>query len=384
MVKRICPKCNLEFYRKSHYDYHINRKFECIPNNNHLTDEKIEDLNICRNLQEFAEISKNPPKNLKNNEIFIKPTYSNLLKSDLSDLKEIKNFSINSINSNNINNIIFCCSFCNKQYSSKYTLTRHLNDNCKIKKDSDNEKENIFKLLLEKDKENKEKINQLEKQNKILMDKIDKLINLKEYSKPSKIINDNKNITNNLSNTINNYSKTQNNIVMVNFGKEDLSIIDKQIFLDRIIKKNINGVKIPDEVLKIIHFNPMYPQLYNIYISDINRDKCMVYENGEWILSNIDNIPQIMDKICLFSQKQINTLKNKYPNNKLLQDRLKVIEKYNNMIDNDYLEELKDDKENNKNEIKRCEDFQKNTHNTLKKTLYNEGKKIKKTFNKIK
>ena len=28
--------------------------------------------------------------------------------------------------------------------------------------------------------------------------------------------------------------------------------------------------------------------------------------------------------------------------------------------------------------IKRFEDFQKNTHNTLKKTLYNEGKKLKK------
>lgn len=68
-----------------------------------------------------------------------------------------------------------------------------------------------------------------------------------------------------------------------------------------------------------------------------------------------------MDKICLFSNDQIGVLKNKYPNNKPLQDRLSAIKKYNNMIDGDYLEELKDDIENNKNEIKRCEDFQKNT-----------------------
>ena len=136
-----------------------------------------------------------------------------------------------------------------------------------------------------------------EKQNKILMDKIDKLINMKEHSKPSKIINNNKKITNNTQNF-----NTQNNFVMVNFGKEDLSIIDEKLFIDRIIKKNLlSGVKIPDEVLKIIHFNPMYPQLSNIYISDINRDKCMVYEDNEWKLSNIDNIPQIMDKICIFS-----------------------------------------------------------------------------------
>ena len=358
MVKRCCPKCNVIFDRKSHYDFHINKKFDCSAfkdYSNNINDEKTTTLNICKNLQEFAEFNIN-----ENNEFFIKPN-----------------------NTNNTDNSSFCCLYCNKNYSSKYTLSRHLNNNCKIKKDNDDEKKNIFKLLLDKEnKENREKINNLEKQNKILMDKIDKLINLKEHSKPSKIINNNQTIMNNLSNTINNNS---NHIIMVNFGKEDLSIIDKKLFFDRIIKKQTSsGVKIPDEVLKIIHFNPMYPQLSNIYISDINRDKCMVYENGEWILSNNDNIPQIMDKICLFSNEQINTLKNKYPNNKPLQDRLKVIEKYNNMIDNDYLEDLKDNEENNKNEIKKCEDFQKNTHNILKKTLYNEGKKIKKLLNKSK
>ena len=122
----------------------------------------------------------------------------------------------------------------------------------------------------------------------------------------------------------------------------------------------------------------MYPQLSNIYISDINREKCMVFEDNEWKLSNIDNIPQIMDKVCIFSNEQINTLKNKHPNNKALQDRLGVIEKYNNMIDNDYLEDLKDDEDTNKALIKRCDEFQKLTYDTFKKTLYNEGKKIKK------
>ncbi len=87
------------------------------------------------------------------------------------------------------------------------------------------------------------------------------------------------NLTTNL--TTNNIT-THHNYITVNFGKEDLSIIDKQIFIDRIIKKPmVTGVKIPDEVLKIIHFNPQYPQLSNIYPSDINRDKCMIWEDGE-------------------------------------------------------------------------------------------------------
>lgn len=368
MVKRYCPKCNTEFDRKSHYDYHINRKFDCNPNNNlpiDLDNEKTNDLEICGNLQDFAEICKN-----QNNGNYIKPHNFNAIKSKLSESTQIHNHPIE------MNNISYCCSYCNKCFSSKYTLSRHINDSCKIKKDDDIEKENIFKLLLEKDKQKEIEINELKKQNKLLMDKIDKLINLKEQTKQNKIINNNQIITNNTTNTTN----TQNNIVMVNFGKEDLNIIDKQLFIDRVVKKNINGVLIPDEVLKIIHFNPMYPQLSNIYISDINRDKCMVYDDGNWKLSNIDNFPMIMDKICLFSNEQIEMLKTKYPNNKPLQDRLKTISKYNNMIDNDYLDELKDDIDENKDEIKRCEDFQKKTQNTIKKTLYNEGKKIKKTI----
>jgi len=350
MVKRYCPKCNAEFDRKYCYDRHINKKNDCrlknvISNNN---------LNIPILIQNIPIPIQNIPSHSQETNLVNEPKENN-----------------------------FYCGFCSKQYSSKSNLNKHTK-NCKIKKEDDNQKENIFKLLLEKDKENKERIIKLEEQNKLLMKKIDKLINMKENLKQSAIPINN-NISNSNSNNITNSNNTQNNtqnIVMVNFGKEDLSIIDEKIFLDRIVKKPLlSGVKIPDEVLKIIHFNPQYPQLSNIYISDINREKCMVWEDGEWKLSNVDNIPQIMDKICIFSSEQINDLREKYPNNKPLLERLNILEKYNNMIDNDFLEDLKDDNVDNNNKllITRCEDFQKHTYNTIKKTLYNEGKKIKKT-----
>lgn len=384
MVKRQCFKCYTWFDKKSTYDYHINRKTDCGINNNHSNDTNDENLIFCENLPKFAKICENLPKN-QNNEIFLKnPNYSNIFKSDLTDLTETNDYKIDTNDySMNTNKTSFCCSYCQKNFSTKYTLSRHLNEVCKAKKENDDEKENIFKLLLEKDKQNKIEINELKNQNKILMNKIDKLINMKNHSKPSKIINDNKTITNNLSNTNN---IQNNNYVMVNFGKEDLSIIDERLFIDRIVKQNkITGVKIPDEVLKIIHFNPKYPQLSNIYISDINREKCMIFEDGEWKLSNIDNIPQIMDKICLFSKDQIEILREKYPNNKALNDRLNAIEKYNNKIDDDYIQDLKDDDDYNANKIliKDAEDFQKYAYSTIKKTLYNEGKKLKKTIKKF-
>lgn len=80
-----------------------------------------------------------------------------------------ENFEIKK--SIDINDKNFLCGFCLKFYSSNSNLTKHTKV-CKIKKENDEEKENIFKLLLEKDKENKEKINHLEEQNKLLMDKI--------------------------------------------------------------------------------------------------------------------------------------------------------------------------------------------------------------------
>ena len=376
MVKRICPKCKAVFDRKSNYEFHINRKFDCTQN----TDNQSEENEVFQN---FPNLSK---------------TFPNLSKTFQKNLDDnfFNNKNKKCISEDDIINTKFNCCYCLRIYSSKGNLVKHLKV-CKVKKDNDEQKENIFKLLLEKDKHHqeeikihKEEVDELKKQNKLLMDKIDKLIKTNSNSKQSKTTNSNNNqqITNtntnsnNSNNTINNNqtNNTQNNnIVMVNFGKEDLSIIDEKQFIDRIVKRpTVSGVKIPDEVLKIIHFNPQYPQLSNIYISDINREKCMVYEDGEWKLSNVDNIPQIMDKVCVFSACQISNLRTKHPNNKPLEDRLNTIEKYNNFIDGDYVDDLRD--EGRQVEITHCEEFQKHTYNTLKKTMYNEGKKLKKTI----
>jgi len=386
MVQRKCPKCNALFYKKSNYIRHINKVYDCSIKNldqYNLNDVKEEDVkydDICENIPNHSITIPSHSKNIPNYSITISNENNEELVNKANELTE-PNFDILDIKNQDL-----CCGFCSKKYSTKTNLNKHLKI-CKIKKETDNEKEKIFKLLLEKDKENKEnkeRIEKLEKQNLLLMNKIDKLISIKDNSKHSKTTKKTTNNTNsnntNSNNTINNNqtNNTQNNnILMVNFGKEDLSVIDERQFIDKIVKRNnISGVKIPDEVLKIIHFNPQYPQLSNIYISDINREKCMVYEDGEWKLSNVNNIPQIMDKVCVFSAEQISNLRTKHPDNKPLHDRLNTIEKYNNMIDGDFVDDLRDD--GRQIEIARCEEFQAHAYNTLKKTLYNEGKKLKK------
>jgi hypothetical protein len=402
MVKYKCCKCLVEFHKKSNYLKHLNKKFDCgikQKNENLNSIEVSNETLLCRILPNFAEIfqkkngvnflSDNASNNInicssQNNDNIYDDIDDNdgengendeNCKDDISASHNVNSENIIKINDNQ--NDFFCCLYCYKNFSLKGTLARHIRYNCKVKKDNDNEKEKIFKMLLQKD----EQINILLKQNECL---IQELTNIKKKSLSNKnshnITNSNNTNTNNTNNIQN--SNNNNNIVMFNFGKEDLGIIDKQLFVERVVNNRISGVKIPEEILKIIHFNPNYPQLSNIYISDINREKCMIWEDGEWKLSPVDKIPEVIDKVVEYSNGIETELREKYPNNKKFNDRLDTVNKYVSMNDTDYVEELKEDMETNKDLIKRCENFQKLTYDTFKTTLYNEGKNINKNKQK--
>ena len=388
MVYYKCEKCSLEFNKKSNYIQHINKKFDCALKNNNLSIEESNNPIL---------IQKNPKKSIfiKNPENFQISNQNCNLNSNTNKIENKENIEIKFNQNPDINN--FCCGYCLKSYSTKSNLNKHLNGNCKIKKEKEEEKENIFKLLLAKDNEiieQKKIINKILQQNELLIKKIDVLVKYKINKSPKNIYSHNMNpsITNtnntinttNTTNTINTNTNTNtlnNNIVMFNFGKEDLGIIDKQIYLERVIKKPISGVKIPEEILKIIHFNHQYPQLSNIYISDINREKCMIWEDGEWKLSPVDKIPEVIDKVVNYSNGIESELRQKFTNNKKVNDRLDIVNKYIQMNNNEYIEELKINENNdNTDTIKRCEGFQKLTYDTFKTTLYNEGKNIKKNI----
>jgi hypothetical protein len=433
MVFHNCPICGVKFIKKSRLNEHINKKFKCKPiENNEIINIKnkvIPDTNNNNSIQDVPKLIQDIPNLIQDiPSLFETKLSENLLNNnnnnnnisnlnDTSNNLEIDNLLTNNILNNDYGNKdnSFCCGYCLKSYSTKSNLNKHLNTSCKVKQEKDAEKENIFKLLLEKDNENKEfkeiikeqtviikehkeKLNQhneiitqILQQNQIL---IKELKNLKK-EKITKLPNT-KNINSHNTNTINSTTNTtnttntnttntqNNNIVMFNFGKEDLGIIDKQIYIDRVVKKPITGVKIPEEILKIIHFNHQYPQLSNIYISDINREKCMIWEDGEWKLSPVDKIPEVIDKVVNYSNGVETELREKFINNKKVNERLDIVNKYIKMNDSDYVEELKldqdDNNEDNKDVIKRCEGFQKLTYDTFKTTLYNEGKNIKKSI----
>jgi hypothetical protein len=411
MKKFICLNCNIEFKRKSHLDQHVNRKYPC----KHIS----------------TQSTQNPHKTHTKPAQPTQPTqptqykYNSSSNEDLNinadkNINNESNTNINLIETNECNyydeKLNYECKYCFIKCSRKDVLKRHLINYCKVKKKQDEQKEDIFKKLLEqenllkeKDKEIKEilksKNEQLEQmkslmaQNKIFANELDvlkkKMNKISSLEKKNKSNYNDSNIKLNLKSNINiassinnsnNISNTNsNNVVfqLVNYGKEDLDKIDIKDFLNNIVKNNrICGVKISEEILKLIHFNPNYPELNNIYISDINREKCMIYDDGMWKLSTDDKIPEVIDKVVKFSYDKQDVLREKFPDNKPLIDRLNTINKYTQFTDSEYLEGLKEEQEldqiDNSNEIKRCEEFQKKTYNTFKTTMYNEGLKIKK------
>ena len=141
MVKYTCGKCYKEFNRKSNYDYHISDKKKACVDNSRIF-QNIPNSNILQNIL-----------NIPNTNKIIDNTNCNI------------------------------CNYCEKSFSTVFNLNKHSRYNCKLKKEDDKTKENIFELLLEKIEKKKDiqfqtEINQLkniiEKQN----NKIEKILKL--------------------------------------------------------------------------------------------------------------------------------------------------------------------------------------------------------------
>jgi CTP:phosphocholine cytidylyltransferase-like protein len=72
-----------------------------------------------------------------------------------------------------------------------------------------------------------------------------------------------------INNTINNINNgtLNNNIILVGYGKEDMS----KIYHKEILKGLQNGFYSTVKLTDTIHFNPKYPEYHNIYIYLISK-----------------------------------------------------------------------------------------------------------------
>lgn len=340
----ICDKCGKEFKYKYLLIRHKNKKKD------------------CNKLNEIDFIYRNKIIDIDKKIIDIK---NDIINNDnkIEDL-DIKNNRLEKkilLLKNKSLKIEKKCLFCNKDFSNKTNLLRHINNNCTENKDFNNKKlcinEDINRIIND-NKELQENINKLEEdKNKIIIEqqikqKDDEIKKLKECMEKM-IDNQSKNINITNNKVINNKIINNNLVVNINsFGKETL----KHITLDD-YKKFLSGF-FPGFIKYIekIHFDEKAPENHNIYITNLKSKYIHIFENNQWMTKAKSDI---IDKF----------IEKKYG---MLIDKCEELEE-NNEISNKISEEFSQFMKNYEDE-----EAKRNTKNKIIMMLYNNKDKINK------
>ncbi len=267
MVKYECSTCNREFQRKGHLEDHLNKKNKCKP--------------LIDNLHEITPILHEITPILHENT----PKLSLILPLIVPPVKHDILASVE----------VHVCNYCNKTFSRKNVVYKHIKESCKVAKQQNKEKQDIFdKLKLERDQQEViVKLKLLEEQNKTIIT-INKQLEEEIKNKNTQLEEENKQlkkaikkvqpITNNtMNNTMNNNTT---NIIMVSYGQEDLSKITPKM-LSNACKKGYNSIV---QLVEMVHFNPSCPEFHNVYIPSVKDKHAMVYYDETWNLKNKDDV----------------------------------------------------------------------------------------------
>lgn len=165
---------------------------------------------------------------------------------------------------------------------------------------------------------------------------------------------------------------------LVQYGAEDLSRIANQSFYEAMSK---NGYEIVTKMLEKIHFNPEIPEYKNVYISDLNREKTMMFDGEKWIFDEFENIYQdLLKKLITFIEQRHGELlevsRMRETTKQRMERRLRQLNKIKLPEWNDDYEDENDVGSVGSSEQKQSEYLQKLTMKCVKNMLYNERKNI--------
>jgi len=196
------------------------------------------------------------------------------------------------VDKNACKNINHKCKLCNKGFTTKTSMYRHLRGTCKVKIEDEKEKKDIYERLIVLE-ENNRKLNELEENNRRLTEINNQLnkkviLNEKRWIKGSEKLKNLKNqitvlerTTTHTTNNIHNGDVNQVNIIVVGYGKEDMTKIDK----GDVIRALQNGFKSSVRLTEAMHFNPKYPENHNVYISNMRDKYAMMFDGNKWELT---------------------------------------------------------------------------------------------------
>jgi hypothetical protein len=259
MVSYKCNRCNKTFKQKIDYTRHMNRKIPC------ESDQSNNQMIAAKQQQVTAKEQQKATENVQ------------LKDNKLVDDKE--------------------CQYCHKIFTRRYTLNIHLSKRCKIKKQQDDQKEELLQKLVEQMNKEMAEMKEVIKQNNKEISKL-KTQNKKYVQKIGCQQNNNTKIDNQQNNNIH---INNNNIKLLAFGNEDMSHL-----VDEVYQKILNkGFKSVPTFVQYLQFNRNSPQNHNVYISNIQTNYALVYDGDDWKLKERNDVLQqlIDDKTAILSDK---------------------------------------------------------------------------------
>ena len=165
------------------------------------------------------------------------------------------------IPSDTISEDMFECDFCNATFKHKSGKYRHQNNNCKVKKSQ-------IATIEQMRCEMREQLRVQEVRHSEQMKELMKITEI-ALSKPS---GGNRNCNN----------TTNNNIIIHAYGKEDISFLKDNDFLEML---NHSGTSV-QTLVKKIHFNEEHPENKNVKITNKKQPYAKVYNGDKWLLKD--------------------------------------------------------------------------------------------------
>ncbi len=238
-----CVMCNFSSSLSANYKRHLKTK-------KHLKNEEKLRIQTEKKNTIPSDLLQNPPKSEE-----LPPKPSDIPPKTLQNSSEISEKLNNLDESCKNSKHIYICEHCNKEFSRKDNLKRHLQTRCKIGSDPQkvDYKEMFYFVKDELEKEKQE----FKKQISMLLEKV--------------------------GNTTNNITNTQN-IQLNSYGCEDLSHITDSLKTE-LIKLPFGMIP---KMIEAVHFNSNKPENKNIALTNKKDNKIMVFKNNKWVYCNKD------------------------------------------------------------------------------------------------
>ena len=266
MVNYECKRCGYTTKHRGSFINHLERKNICVP--------LLEDVSI-ENMYEMYNFKKSKKQHLNDTQIAPFDTQTALFDTQLNSTNSTQKAPKQHPTSTQTapkQHLLApkknMCEFCEKTFTRKTGLTKHLKC-CKQKKIFEDEKD-IKIEVLEKEKEI------MTKEYEELKDKIEDL--LIELSKKEATTTNN-NSTTNMSNS---HNTIHNTININNYGNENTDYL-KGDYLNNLLQGAFTAIP---KLIENIHFNPKHPENHNIKITNKKEPYIKVRKNDKWELQD--------------------------------------------------------------------------------------------------